>query len=86
MEKVYSIEYVPSAKKSLNALPKNAHKNIAKAIHKLKANPRPPGCEKLKTRDAFRIREGDYRVIYEIHDAVLIVLVIKIAHRREVYR
>jgi mRNA interferase RelE/StbE len=51
----------------------------------LEQDPRPPGCKKLKGRDAWRIRIGDYRVIYEINDGHLIVTVITIGHRREVY-
>ena len=56
------------------------------AIDKLALVPRPPGCKKLKGRDAYRIRIGEYRVIYEIHDDVLIVLIIRVAHRREAYK
>jgi mRNA interferase RelE/StbE len=55
------------------------------AISKLANNPRPVGCKKLRGWDAYRIRIGDYRVIYEIHDDVLIVLVVRVAHRREAY-
>jgi mRNA interferase RelE/StbE len=57
-----------------------------RAIRNLSANPRPAGCKKLKGLDAWRIRVGDYRVIYEIHDDVLVVLVIRVAHRGEVYK
>jgi mRNA interferase RelE/StbE len=52
----------------------------------LESNPRPPDVKKLKGRNAWRIRVGDYRVIYEIHDRELHILVITVGHRREVYR
>ena len=80
------IKYLPSAGKKLNILSQNAHKRIIKAISKLKDNPRPSGCKKLKSRDAYRIRVGDYRIIYEIRDNMLVVLVIRIAHRHEAYK
>ena len=82
----HSIRIDSSAKKKLSSFGVELRRRIMQSIDKLANNPRPPGCEKLKTRDAYRIRVGDYRVIYEVHDAVLIVLVIKIAHRGEVYR
>ena len=80
------IKYLSSAKRELNVLPQNTHKRIIKAISKLKYNPRPSGCKKLKDLDTYRIRVGDYRVIYEIHDNVLVVLVVRVAHRREAYQ
>ena len=83
---VHSIRLEPSAKKELRALARGLQKRILKAARKLRNNPRPPGCKKLKGLDAYRIRAGDYRIVYEIHDDVLIVLVIRVAHRREVYR
>jgi mRNA interferase RelE/StbE len=61
-------------------------RRIMQAIGKLVSNPRPSGCKKLKGMEAWRIRVGDYRVIYEIHDDVLIVLVVRVAHRRDVYK
>ena len=83
----HSIEYKPSAKKELDALSGNTHGRVLKAIDGLEDNPRPPGCKKLRGRDnEYRISVGDYRVIYEIRDAVLIVLVVKVAHRGKVYR
>jgi len=83
----YSVEYLPSARKQLDALTEDIHGRISAAIDDLEENPRPPGCKKLKGRDnEYRISVGDYRVIYEIRDAVLIVLVVKVAHRGKVYR
>ncbi len=61
-------------------------KRILARLAGLETNPRPPDVKKLKGRDAWRIRAGDYRVIYEIHDQRLEILVITIGHRREIYR
>lgn len=81
------IDYKKSAEAELDALPQVEHKRVLKAIQKLALNPRPVGCKKLKSKDdLYRIRVGDYRVIYEIHDNVLIVIVVKVGHRQSVYR
>ena len=85
MTMMMKIRFGKSAKKELRELQKSTRKRIIIAIRKLRNTPRPPGCKKLKGRDEYRIRVGDYRVLYEIHDDVLIVLVIRVAHRREVY-
>jgi len=55
-------------------------------ISDLAANPRPPGCEKLSAQERYRIRQGRYRVVYEIRDRELVVLVVTVAHRREISR
>ena len=81
----YSIEIRSKVKKYLLTLDENLRGRISRRIDKLTDNPRPADCKKLKTRDAYRIRVGDYRVIYEIHDDVLVVLVIRAAHRRDAY-
>jgi mRNA interferase RelE/StbE len=67
-------------------LPDDVTKRILARLSCLENNPRPADVKKLKGRDAWRIRIGDYRVIYEIHDRVLQVNVITIGHRREIYR
>ena len=83
----YRIEFKPSAAKEFSQLPKNIQKRIAAKVNTLADNPRPRGVEKLEGREnRYRIRVGDYRVIYEIHDEVLLVLVVRIGHCREVYR
>jgi mRNA interferase RelE/StbE len=62
-------------------------RRIANAIDALTVNPRPPGCVKLAGEEnVWRVRVGDYRILYEIHEGRLVVLVIRIAHRREAYR
>jgi mRNA interferase RelE/StbE len=82
----HSIEFKPSALKGLKALSYDLRLKISKAVNVLATNPRPSGCKKLEGQNAYRIRVGDYRVVYEIHDDVLIVLVVRVAHRREVYK
>jgi mRNA interferase RelE/StbE len=80
------IEFKPCVDREIEALPREAQARVVKAVRALADNPRPRGCKKLKGRDAYRIRVGDYRVVYEIHDDVLIVLVVRVAHRREAYK
>lgn len=58
---------------------------VRKSIFSLSENPRPHGCKKLKGKDSNYIREGDFRIIYEIEDDILFIMVIKIGHRKEVY-
>ena len=82
----HSIKIERSAQKYLSSLDVQLRRRIMQAIDKLATIPRPVDCKKLRSMDAYRIRVGDYRVIYEIHDNVLVVLVIKIAHRREAYQ
>ncbi|MFM7344799.1 MAG: type II toxin-antitoxin system RelE family toxin [Tagaea sp.] len=82
----YRISIEKRAQKALRRLPSGILRRLHEAIDELSAEPRPPGCEKLSGRPGWRIRVGDYRVIYEIRDDALLVLVIEIGHRREVYR
>ena len=81
----YTVLILPSAQKQLSKLPNAIATRIEDKLLELEQDPRPPGCKKLRGRDAWRIRIGDYRVIYEINDGRLIVTVITIGHRREVY-
>jgi mRNA interferase RelE/StbE len=81
----YTVLILPSAQKQLNKLPNAIATRIEDKMMGLEQDPRPPGCKKLKGRDAYRIRIGDYRVIYEINDGQLIVTVITVGHRKEVY-
>ena len=83
----YKIGIKSSAAKALADLPAADQRRIAAKIDSLAANPRPQGSQKLAgVDDLYRIRSGDYRVIYQILDRQLVVLLIRIAHRREVYR
>ena len=82
----YELVFKKSVVKDLRAFPKQDVKRIMQRIRSLADEPRPAGCEKLSGLDRYRIRQGIYRIIYEIEDARLIVLVVKIGHRRDVYR
>lgn len=83
----YRIEVKRTARKALLALPQVYRERIAEAIEALADEPRKLGTRKLAGSDRlYRLRVGDYRVIYEIHDDRLVVMVIKVGHRREIYR
>lgn len=82
----YTVEILRRAQKQLSQIERIDRERIIEAVGGLADNPRPPGCKKLSGRPAWRIRVGSYRVIYEIHDDRLLVLVITIGNRREVYR
>ncbi len=81
----YTVLILPSAQKQIDKLPNNTATRIEDKMMELGADPRPSGCKKLKGRDAYRIRIGDYRAIYEIQDNKLIVTVITVGHRKDVY-
>ncbi len=84
---MYSILYKKSSEKELLSLPKGYAIKIRKAINQLANNPYPAGHKKLAGNiDAYRIRIGDYRVIYTIENNKCIIFIIKIAHRKDVYR
>ena len=83
----YRIELRPAAVRDLESLDKGARARVARKIEQLAGNPRPPKAKKLVGEDGiWRVRAGDYRILYLVEDARLIVLVIRIGHRREVYR
>jgi mRNA interferase RelE/StbE len=86
-ERRYEIKLDPYARKALGAIDTPIRRRIVARIDELAAEPRPPGAIMLKGRHGdWRIRVGDWRVIYTIDDSVLLVLVIEVNHRREVYR
>lgn len=83
----YRALFKPSAERAFLALPRDIQKRLDKHLLALQDNPRPPGVKALTGEPGvLRLRVGDYRVLYEVHDAVLIVLVLKVAHRGDVYR
>lgn len=84
---MYAVELLPSAAKQLSALDRSIRRRLARRIDQLATEPRGGDAVKLRgTDDIWRTRVGDYRVLYRLHDAVLVVLVVRIGHRREVYR
>lgn len=81
----YSISISKAARKQLDKLPDDVAFNLISAMQSLAVNPRPPGCKKLKGYDAYRIRKGNYRIVYEIHDAVLVIEVVAVGDRKDIY-
>ncbi len=82
----YRVVFKPSADKSVRKLPESVQIRIVTAIAELAENPRPHGCVKLQGEDElWRIRVGDYRVVYSIKDDKLFVLVVRVAHRKDAY-
>ncbi len=81
----YRVLIKRSAAKELEALPAKDRRRVAARIQALSADPRPPGCEKLSGADRYRVRQGNYRIIYSVEDEVLTVMVVKVGHRRDIY-
>jgi mRNA interferase RelE/StbE len=86
----YRVEILPAAQRELAAIPLRDRKRIDERIVSLSTTPRPPGAKALQgqkgQRGLLRLRVGDYRVVYQVQDEVLLVLVVKVGHRREIYR
>ena len=82
----YKITIKKSAAKELEGISKKDLRRIVKRIQSLARNPRPQGCQKLSGQSRFRLRQGDYRIVYSIEDKDCIVDIVKIGHRREIYR
>ena len=82
----YKITVKKSAAKELGDIPKKDLQKIVKRIQSLAQNPRPVGSQKLSAQSRFRVRQGDYRIVYSIDDKDSIIDIVKIGHRREIYR
>jgi len=82
----YSVVIKRTAAKELEDVPRTDRLRLIERIQSLAPEPRPAGAEKLAGNDKYRIRQGTYRVVYEIDDKVVVVTIVKVAHRREVYR
>jgi len=82
----YELIYLPSIAKDLRGLPKSDVRRILRRTETLREDPRPPAAVKLMGQERYRIRQGDYRIIYAINDALIVITVVKIGHRRDVYR
>lgn len=82
----YALVIERAALKSLTKISPPHRDRVIRAIEELANDPRPPGVKKLRQREAWRLRVGAYRVIYEIHENEVMVLVIRVRHRREAYR
>lgn len=87
MSKEYSVIVNSNVAKQMQKIPSKTQEKIKLAIRNLANNPKPPNCKKLQGFDhTWRVRVGDYRIIYEIYDNKVQVIVIKVKHRRDVYR
>jgi mRNA interferase RelE/StbE len=83
----YLVEIAPAARRQVKKMSKSLQVRIIQTIEALGKEPRPEGVKKLSgARELYRVREGDYRIVYEIQDECLLVLVVKVGHRGEVYR
>jgi len=83
---VYRVELRRNAQKSLDRLPAPERHRVISALMNLEQKPRPKGVEKIRETELWRIREGDYRLVYHIDDEEKIITVVRIGHRRDVYR
>lgn len=84
--RVYQVLIKSAAEKEMDRLPESVHRRVTARILGLAANPRPPGCKKLEGLGGYRLRVGDYRVLYTVEDESAAVTVNSVAHRREAYR
>ena len=82
----YRLEVKRSAAKEIADLPKAECKRVAAKIQLLASDPRPHGCEKLSGAEKYRIRQGNYRILYEIDDGTKSVTIVRVGNRKEVYR
>jgi len=82
----FELRFKPSVAKDLRGIPKTEVRRLLKKIQALGDEPSPVGCGKLTGRDLYRIRQGVYRIVYSVDDAAVVIEVIKVGHRRDVYR
>lgn len=82
---IYRIEVLPAAVREIRKLPPEAVRRVQAVIELLGENPRPPAATKLTARPEWRVRTGDYRVLYRIEDDILTIVVVRAGHRRDVY-
>ena len=83
---VYSVLLRDSVRKDLESIPRKDLQRLIQRIENLASEPKPVGCEKLSGQERYRVRQGNYRIIYSVQDCELTIWVVKVAHRREVYR
>ncbi|MFH2218841.1 MAG: type II toxin-antitoxin system RelE/ParE family toxin [Pseudomonadota bacterium] len=82
----YKLFFKKSVQKDFDTIPKKDLKRILSRIKTLTENPRPPGCEKLTGQERYRLRQGQYRIVYSIQDYELTVWIVKVGHRKDIYR
>jgi mRNA interferase RelE/StbE len=82
----YSLRFRDSVAKDLRSIPNRDVARILRRLNQLAVNPRGPGVEKLTGQERYRIRRGDYRILFEIRDDVLVVIIVQVGNRRDVYK
>lgn len=82
----YELRFKPSVAKDLRDIPQADVRRILARIDSLRDDPRPPGSEKLSVQERYRLRQGNYRILYAIADVEVVIEIVKIGHRREIYR
>jgi len=82
----YKIVFRKSVVRDMRGIPSRDLRRILKTIDSLSEDPRPAGAERLSAQERYRVRQGNYRIIYEINDSEVIVIVVKVGHRKDVYR
>jgi mRNA interferase RelE/StbE len=82
----YKLWFKASVEKDLSLIPRNDLRKVIKRIKALERDPRPPGCEKLTGQERYRVRQGRYRIIYSIQDKELTVWIVRVGHRKDIYR
>jgi mRNA interferase RelE/StbE len=82
----YRVFFKKSVEKDFETIPQEELKRILRRIDLLREDPRPPGCEKLTGQERYRVRQGRYRILYSIQDEQLSIWVVKVGHRKDVYR
>jgi mRNA interferase RelE/StbE len=82
----YKIYFKESVEKDFSTIPKKDLQKIVRRIETLAKDPRPQGHEKLTGQDRYRLRQGDYRIVYSIHDTDLAVWIVRVGHRKDIYR
>jgi mRNA interferase RelE/StbE len=83
---MYNIQVLPSARKDLDSFDKHLFDQVADKIHSLESSPRPFGCVKLTGEEGYRIRSGNYRILYRIDDKNKVIFIYRVKHRKESYR
>ncbi len=82
----YNVQIRRSAEKEIEKLPKKDRQKVIEKIGGLRENPRPSGVKKLSGEEKYRLRQGNYRILYEVHDAIVTVVVVKVDDRKDAYR
>ena len=83
---VYRLEVSHTAHRQIRRLPAQTQDRVNRVIVRLAENPRPPGAKKLTARDGYRVRVGDYRILYQVDDGAKVVIIFRVMSRRDVYR